>query len=59
MKTPLEQLGELIKCLAQLGGYLGRNGDPPPGEKAIWEGIRSMYMIAVGIELSEVLGNNK
>ena len=43
-KEPL--LGEVIKIIAKLGGYLGRKNDGPPGMMTIWEGLRALYYIA-------------
>ena len=51
-KDPLS-LGEMITCIAQLGGYLNRKSDPPPGPKALWTGLEAMRMLALGLELSE------
>jgi hypothetical protein len=36
------KLGEFIEWLAELGGYLNRKGDGPPGPKAIWIGLQRM-----------------
>lgn len=35
-------ISELIPMIAQLGGYLGRKHDSPPGPKAIWIGLQRM-----------------
>ena len=35
-------LGEMVKLIAELGGYLGRKHDGPPGPKAIWIGMQRM-----------------
>jgi hypothetical protein len=32
-------VGEMVALIAQLGGYLGRKNDPPPGMKAMWIGL--------------------
>jgi len=32
-------LAEMIRLVAQLGGYLGRKKDPPPGMKCLWLGL--------------------
>jgi hypothetical protein len=34
------RLGEFVKTLASLGGYLGRKNDGPPGPMAIWIGLQ-------------------
>jgi hypothetical protein len=33
-------LNDMIDMIAKLGGYLGRNGDGPPGTKTVWIGIQ-------------------
>lgn len=40
-------LGEMIPLIAQLGGYLGRVHDGPPGPKAMWIGIQRMRDFAL------------
>ena len=35
-------LGEMVKMVASLGGYLGRKGDGPPGPKTMWIGLQRM-----------------
>lgn len=32
-------LGEMVKLVASLGGYVGRKGDGPPGAQSMWQGI--------------------
>jgi transposase Tn5 family protein len=41
-------LGEMVKLIATLGGYLGRKGDGPPGPKALWVGMQRMTDLALG-----------
>ncbi len=33
-------LGEMVRWVAQLGGYLGRKGDGPPGPQTLWIGLQ-------------------
>jgi Transposase DNA-binding/Transposase Tn5 dimerisation domain len=40
-------LGEMLPLIAELGGYLGRKHDGPPGPKAIWIGLQRMRDFAV------------
>lgn len=49
-------LKEIIICIAQLGGYLNRKSDPPPGPKAMWIGLQQMRFLAMGFELSSIYG---
>jgi hypothetical protein len=47
----------LIK-LAQLGGYLARNSDPPPGNETIWRGLTRLVDIQPGVIMgTEIVGN--
>jgi hypothetical protein len=45
-------LRSLIK-LAQLGGYLARANDPPPGNAVMWRGMRRLIDIQLGYELAQ------
>ena len=38
--------------LAQLGGYLARASDPPPGNTVMWRGMRRLTDIQIGYELA-------
>ena len=47
----------LIK-LAQLGGYLARNSDPPPGNMVIWRGLSRLVDIELGVMIgAQLVGN--
>jgi len=41
----------LVK-LAQLGGYLARANDLPPGNKVIWRGMHRLMEIEIGYQLA-------
>lgn len=41
-------LGEIIKIVARLGGWMGRKGDGPPGTKSMWIGLQRMRDLATG-----------
>ncbi|AXC69075.1 IS4 family transposase [Salmonella enterica] len=45
-------LHRYIIKLAQLGGYLARANDPPPGNTVLWRGLRRLNDILYGFELS-------
>lgn len=47
-KAPL--LGEFIRMVASLGGYLDRKNDPAPGPKVIWIGLNRMHDFAIAWE---------
>ena len=44
-------LGDSIRLVARLGGYLGRNNDPPPGHQLMWQGYRVLQMMCEGFAL--------
>lgn len=44
-------LGDFIRMIAKLGGYLDRKNDPPPGPKAMWIGINRMYDFSIAWEI--------
>jgi Transposase Tn5 dimerisation domain/Transposase DNA-binding len=39
-------MGTMVKMVASLGGYLGRQGDGEPGPKAMWIGMQRMADLA-------------
>lgn len=45
-KAPL--LKEMMRMIAELGGYLGRKSDGEPGAQAIWIGMQRMQDMAYG-----------
>lgn len=45
-------LGEAVKIVAKLGGYLGRSNDPPPGHELMWRGYAHLQLMCEGFELS-------
>ena len=46
--TEKPKLGEMVKMVAQLGGYLHRKNDSPPGPKALWIGLQRTKDLALG-----------
>ena len=42
--------------IAQLGGYLARASDPPPGHTVIWRGLRPLIDIQLGFDLAKNCG---
>lgn len=47
-----------LKVVARLGGYLGRAGDPPPGNMVLWRGLSRLTDIHLGVELGRKLVGN-
>jgi hypothetical protein len=51
-------LNTYIVKLAQLGGYLARTNDPPPGNKVMWRGMSKLSDIQIGVEIGmKIVGN--
>lgn len=46
-------LGEAVRMVARLGGYLGRKNDPPPGHQLLWEGYTVFRFMCLGFGLRE------
>lgn len=44
--TTPPSLGQVVRWLAALGGFLGRSGDGQPGVKTLWRGLRRLHDIA-------------
>lgn len=49
-----KSLSHYLTKIAQLGGYLARSRDPPPGNKVMWRGITRL----IDIELGFTIGKN-
>jgi len=52
LKHPL-LLGEAVLLVAKIGGYLGRNSDPPPGHQLLWQGYTEFQFMCLGFALLE------
>lgn len=50
-------LGFYLKKIAQLGGYLNRNGDSPPGNMVMWRGMTRLADIQSGVQIAKLVGN--
>ena len=50
---PPALLGEAVRMVAKIGGYLGRNNDPPPGHQLLWHGYREFQFMCLGFALLE------
>ena len=46
----LIKLNDMIKMIAQLGGFLNRTGDGEPGVKTMWIGMQRMRDFALSWE---------
>lgn len=47
------KLNEMIKIIAQLGGFLGRKGDGDPGPTVMWKGLRNIHAYIEAREVFE------
>ena len=52
-KNPPTLLGEMVRLIAQIGGYLGRKNDPPPGHQLLWQGYTDFQFMCMGFALLE------
>jgi hypothetical protein len=43
-------LRDMVRALAQLGGFLARTGDGEPGIKSIWQGYQRLYEFIYAVE---------
>jgi hypothetical protein len=50
---PPSLLGEAVTLVAKIGGYLGRNSDPPPGHQLLWQGYAEFQFMCLGFALME------
>ena len=48
---PPTNLGEAVRLLAIIGGYLARKTDPPPGHQLLWRGYMQFHFMCLGFEL--------
>jgi len=46
MPKGVPKLNEVLRLVAQLGGFLARKGDGEPGAKTIWEGLQQIMTAA-------------
>jgi hypothetical protein len=52
MKPPLH-LGDAVRLMAMIGGYLGRNSDPPPGHQLMGQGYAALQLMCLGFTLRD------
>ena len=53
---PPEHLGDAVRLVARLGGYLDRKSDPPPGNQVLWLGYVKLRAMCEGFLLARQLG---
>jgi hypothetical protein len=49
-------LGDYLKALARLGGWLARAGDGPPGNMVIWRGWQRLEDFTRGFKIGKTYG---
>jgi hypothetical protein len=47
------RLGNVVRLVARLGGYLGRANDPPPGHQIMWQGYSQLLTMCEGLSLRD------
>jgi hypothetical protein len=50
----LQALGDLVRAIVRLGGYLARSSDGPPGAECLWRGLQQMYPVAMALRNQQV-----
>jgi Transposase Tn5 dimerisation domain len=51
---PPPPLRALVRSLAQLGGFLARQGDGEPGMQSLWQGYQRLYEFIYALETHRV-----
>jgi hypothetical protein len=50
-------LGNAVRIVARLGGYIGRKSDPPPGHQLMWHGYAYLRLMCDGFSLRDPEGD--
>jgi hypothetical protein len=53
LPTQPPPLGQAVRWIARLGGFLDRAGDGEPGVKVLWRGLRHLEDLTVGWQLAQ------
>jgi hypothetical protein len=51
MMAKVNSTRELMRVLANLGGFVNRNGDPDPGWRTLWRGFERLKTAAMGYDI--------
>ena len=46
----VKNLGDGVRVIAKLGGWVGRNNDAPFGFEVVWKGLKVFYIMMLGIK---------
>lgn len=49
--APPVKINEAVLIIANIGGYLGRKKDPPPGHQILWQGYKELQFMCLGYNL--------
>lgn len=49
--NPPDCLGAAVRLVANIGGYIGRSSDPPPGHQLMWKGYSRLQFMCEGFML--------
>ncbi|REK30598.1 MAG: IS4 family transposase, partial [Planctomycetota bacterium] len=52
-----KNVAHYLLVVAQLGGYLNRKNDGPPGNTVLWRGLARLTDIHLGFNLARDVGN--
>ncbi len=47
---------EIVRMLAQLGGFLARKGDGEPGPETLWRGFKVLRQSMRALEITTTVG---
>jgi hypothetical protein len=47
---------EVVRLVAQLGGFLARKGDGEPGSMTLWRGLEQLSQLTLGYQLAKLCG---
>ncbi len=50
--------GDMVRIIAEFGGFLGRKSDVFLGAKTLWEGMEKVRHYALGIEIARAVYAN-
>lgn len=52
---PAPPLNHYLRVIAQLGGYLARPTDPPPGNTVMWRGLQRLTDMQIGFHFASLI----
>lgn len=55
----LTRLGDAVRLVARLGGYIGRAKDPHPGHQIMWHGYSQLQSLCEGLSLRHWISDDE